>query len=71
MKNLFLISIMIIMSSTLNARQDSSDKPQETQKRIAFYLQDGVEILDFAGPMEVFAYAGYEVFTVSKTKEPI
>jgi transcriptional regulator GlxA family with amidase domain len=39
--------------------------------KIAFYLQPGVEVLDFAGPMEVFAYAGYEVFTVSKTKEPI
>lgn len=39
--------------------------------RIAFHLQGGVEVLDFAGPMEVFAYAGYEVFTVSKTKAPI
>ena len=38
---------------------------------IAFYLQDGVEILDFAGPMEVFAYAGFRVFTVSKEKAPI
>ncbi len=40
-------------------------------KTIAFYLQDGVEVLDFAGPMEVFAYAGYKVFTVSATKDPI
>nr|WP_299000268.1 DJ-1/PfpI family protein [uncultured Allomuricauda sp.] len=40
-------------------------------KTIAFYLQDGVEVLDFAGPMEVFAYAGYKVFTVSATKTPI
>lgn len=40
-------------------------------KTIAFYLQDGVEVLDFAGPMEVFAYAGYRVFTVSATQEPI
>lgn len=39
--------------------------------RIAFYLQDGVEVLDFAGPMEVFSYAGFDVFTVSKTKKPI
>lgn len=38
---------------------------------IAFYLQQGVEVLDFAGPMEVFAYAGFNVFTVSKTIEPI
>lgn len=40
-------------------------------KRIAFYLQDGVEVLDFAGPMEVFSYAGFEVFKVSKTKDTI
>ena len=44
---------------------------KQENKTIAFYLQSGVEILDFAGPMEVFAYAGYEVFTVSKTKDPI
>ena len=40
-------------------------------KTIAFYLQDGVEVLDFAGPLEVFAYSGYKVFTVSATKSPI
>jgi len=38
---------------------------------ICFYLQDGVEVLDFAGPMEVFSYAGFRVFTVSRKKEPI
>ncbi|CAN5311391.1 hypothetical protein BH10BAC4_BH10BAC4_12860 [soil metagenome] len=38
---------------------------------VAFYLQDGIEVLDFAGPMEVFAYAGFKVFTVSKTTDPI
>ncbi len=41
------------------------------QMTIAFYLQNGVEVLDFAGPLEVFAYAGYNVFTVSKTSDPI
>ena len=46
-------------------------KRNEKKMTIAFYLQDGVEILDFAGPMEVFSYAGFTVFTVSKTKEPI
>jgi transcriptional regulator GlxA family with amidase domain len=39
--------------------------------KVAFYLQNGVEVLDFAGPMEVFSYARFEVFTVSKTKDPI
>ena len=36
-----------------------------------FYLQDNVELLDFAGPMEVFRVAGFTVFTVSKTKNKI
>jgi transcriptional regulator GlxA family with amidase domain len=43
----------------------------KTPMTICFYLQDGVELLDFAGPMEVFSYAGFKVFTVSRKKEPI
>jgi transcriptional regulator GlxA family with amidase domain len=46
-------------------------KKDEKRLNIGFYLQNGVEILDFAGPMEVFSYAGFNVFTISKTKEPI
>lgn len=49
----------------------SENELANQQMTIAFYLQDGVEVLDFAGPMEVFAYAGFKVFTVSKTKDPI
>jgi putative intracellular protease/amidase len=39
--------------------------------KVLFYLQDGVEVLDFAGPLEVFSYAGFDVLIVSKTKDPI
>ncbi len=46
-------------------------RPTSEIKTIAFYLQDGVEILDFAGPLEVFSYAGFEVFTVTKQEGPI
>jgi transcriptional regulator GlxA family with amidase domain len=38
---------------------------------VCFYLQDMVEDLDFAGPMEVFNAAGFTVFTVSREKKPI
>ncbi len=44
---------------------------QEQNPSVCFYLQDGVEVLDFAGPMEVFSDAGFRVFTVSKKKEPL
>jgi len=48
-------------------------KASLTQKpmTVCLYLQNGVEVLDFAGPMEVFSYAGAKIFTVSKTKAPI
>lgn len=48
-----------------------SEYPKNKRTKVGFYLQSGVEILDLAGPMEVFAYAGYEVFTISKKKKPI
>jgi transcriptional regulator GlxA family with amidase domain len=50
-------------------------------KNVAIVLYDGVEILDFAGPAEVFASASrygtngsenaFRVYTVSKTKDPL
>jgi transcriptional regulator GlxA family with amidase domain len=51
----------------------SEFKKQQAQQpvSICFYLYDGIELLDFAGPMEVFTKAGFKVFTVSKTKAPI
>lgn len=51
--------------------KDGKDSLANQKPTICFYLYDGVEILDFAGPMEVFSYAGFKVFTVSKTKEPL
>lgn len=67
MKQIAILIIAFIAVFTIKANEN---KEMKTMK-IAFYLHQGVEILDFAGPMEVFAIAGYEVFTVSKTKEPI
>jgi len=61
---------MSLLHMTFTERQAVLNNYQK-QMTICFYLQDGVEVLDFAGPMEVFAYAGFRVFTVSKTKAPI
>jgi transcriptional regulator GlxA family with amidase domain len=59
---------MALVKQSLAERRVKKD---EKKLVIGFYLQNGVEILDFAGPMEVFSYAGFEVFTISKTKDPI
>lgn len=52
--------------------RSTHDHPDTVKRyKVLFYLQDGVEVLDFAGPMEVFSYAGFDVAVVSKTKDPI
>ncbi len=45
-------------------------------KNVAIFIHDGVEILDFTGPGEVFAASrppkgGFNVFTVAASKKPI
>lgn len=38
---------------------------------VAILLFDHVEIIDFAGPWEVFGGAGYKVFTVAEKLDPV
>ena len=45
-------------------------------KTVAIFIFDEVEVLDFAGPYEVFAVTGaqtqaFEVFTVAETDQPV
>jgi transcriptional regulator GlxA family with amidase domain len=59
----------------LIARKDS--EVQELKKiaserpNVAIFIHDGVELLDFAGPGEVFSVSGFNVFTVAATEDPI
>jgi transcriptional regulator GlxA family with amidase domain len=64
---LFSFFCFLAISSQAQVPGKKTDK----KMTICFYLQDGVEVLDFAGPMEVFSYAGFHVFTVSRKKEPV
>jgi transcriptional regulator GlxA family with amidase domain len=59
------------MPLTKMSKAERTKELSRAKITVAFYLQDGIEVLDFAGPMEVFAYAGFNVFTVSKTTDPI
>ncbi len=40
-------------------------------KKVAILIFDGVEIIDFTGPYEVFGAANFDVYTVAPTKLPI
>ena len=63
----------LIATSVDLFRQKLAEQKAHPKKdyTICFYLQNGVEVLDFAGPMEVFDAAGFKVFTVSRTREKI
>lgn len=41
------------------------------RQKAAILVFNGVEIIDFAGPYEVFGAAGFDVYTVGETKEPV
>jgi putative intracellular protease/amidase/YHS domain-containing protein len=54
------------------------DRPGEfvrPRKNVALFIFDGMELLDFAGPAEVFASAGhgraFRVYTVGASRDPI
>jgi putative intracellular protease/amidase len=49
----------------------SAPPKTESAGRVAILVFDQVEIIDFAGPFEVFGAAGYDVFTVGETKAPV
>ena len=42
-----------------------SDAQQKSPKNVAIFLYENVELLDFAGPGEVFSASGFNVYTVS------
>jgi putative intracellular protease/amidase len=45
--------------------------PEPAGKPVAILLFDGAEIIDFSGPYEVFGAAGFDVYTVARTKAPV
>lgn len=59
------------MTLVKQSRMELQNRKTKKRYSIGFYLQNGVEILDFAGPLEVFAYAGFDIYIISKTKKTI
>ncbi len=85
------VMAMIVLTSSLliggfrSASFDASDekgvvardrtRPLNAKRNVAIFVHEGVELLDFSGPGEVFASAGqsqaFNVYTVAATSEEI
>ena len=47
------------------------DSGELKRRSVAILIFDGVQIIDYTGPYEVFGQAGFQVFTVAKKKDTI
>jgi transcriptional regulator GlxA family with amidase domain len=71
--------LLTILVSTACARADDEKKPQEhpgsSRRNVAIVIYNQMELLDFAGPAEVFAAAkggqAFKVYTVAENDRPI
>ncbi len=55
----------LVLSSIMAGSVYCLKAQSEAPEKVAIFLYPGVEILDFAGPSEVFAASGFETFTMS------
>lgn len=51
--------------------QDEANARAAARKKVGILIFNGVQIIDYTGPYEIFQGAGFDVYTVAETKEPI
>ena len=72
-----LLSTIVLACCHLSApgasaeRRATDDQTKSKQITVAIVLFDGVQIIDYSGPWEVFGQAGFKVFTVADKSEPL
>ena len=58
---------LLLLIVAAGAFAETPDRP----KRAAILIFNGVDIIDYAGPYEVFGQAGFDVYTVAAQAQPI
>lgn len=53
------------------ASRPAANQPDVRRRKVAILIFDGVQIIDYTGPWEVFGQAGFEVYTVAMKPDPI
>ena len=69
-----LLTFVTLFALVSGGRADEPEK-SKPRRNVAIFIHEGVELLDFAGPGEVFAAAGrsraFRVYTVAASKDPV
>ncbi len=61
-RSICLIAVVLSLEGVAQPREDVN---------VAIFLYDGMELLDFAGPTEVFASAGFHTYSVTRDGGPV
>jgi putative intracellular protease/amidase len=69
-------ALLFLAASVLSRRPQAQSGAQDAAGRparmnVAILIFDGVQIIDYAGPYEVFGQAGFNTFTVAEKAEPL
>lgn len=69
----FRLGIGLLLCSAMAAAAEPNNAKDTTPRNVAIFVFQGMELLDFAGPGEVFAAAHpkFKVYTVAASTEPI
>jgi putative intracellular protease/amidase len=80
-RNLSIVATLALLGEVLvpagHSQESAKPRPQpvNAKRNVAIVIHEGVELLDFAGPGEVFAAAdrsrAFNVYTVGETAKPI
>ncbi|WP_109764451.1 DJ-1/PfpI family protein [Pleionea mediterranea] len=66
----FMMTVILLLSGNMvNAKNDGSESAKQTTVGILIY--DGVQIIDFTGPWEIFGHAGFKVKTIAQNTAPL
>lgn len=68
---LFLTVLAAFLPIPAPAANTAKAQPGQSEVQVGILLFDGVQIIDFAGPYEVFGAAGFGVVTVSADGQPV
>ena len=72
---MLLAAVLCAVTSRATSADDNTPTRRDKPMTVAILVFEGVELLDFAGPAEVFAVADYgrsfKVVTVSKSTQPL
>jgi putative intracellular protease/amidase len=62
---------VLAMAATMSWSAPAVARPDPAAKKVAILIFDQVQVIDYSGPLEVLSDAGFDVFTVAATKNPV